>query len=345
MGRTTLKDIAKALNTTIATVSRALHDSPEISDSMKEKVREVARVFNYNPNHTALSLKYKKSYRLGVIFPKLAHYYVTQVLSGILEEARKAGYKILIAESNYDDQKELDYIKEFYDLNVDGILILPSRKLAARKQELENLIHNDVPFLIMDRLIYFDNIHTSLLSSNDYVGAREGVTHLIEQGYKRIVHLKGLDSSNLAKTRFKGYLDSLTLNGIDVNEDLIVHCNDFTQEEGKKIAIQLMRRQVKPDAFFCINDILAVGVLKGLREIGVKVPTDVGVLGFSNSDLAEVCVPSLSSVHQPGKKIGRKGVKLILSSINDGADIRKKNIVMKTKLVVRESTNRQNLVE
>lgn len=345
MKRTTLKDLAKALNTTIATVSRALHDSPEISEAMKNKVRKVANLYNYKPNTTALSLKFQKSYRLGVIFPRLAHYYVTQIVSGMLSEAGKNGYKMLIAESNYDPKKEMEYIQEFYELNVDAILILPSRKLGQNKNELEKLVKNDIPFLIIDRLIYFDTIKTPLISSDDYIGTREGITHLIEQGYKKIAHLRGLKSSSLANVRHDAYLDTLRENNLECEENQVLTCKRFTKQEGEEMAVKLMKLAVSPDAIFCINDIVAIGVLAGLKKMGKKVPEDVGVLGFSNSDLAEVSSPQLSSIHQPGMKIGRKSIQLVLSNIAGKKDISKKNVVLKTKLVARESTLRSTSLQ
>lgn len=340
MSRTTLKQLAKALNTTIATVSRALHDHPEISKEMKERVREVANLYDYKPNTTALSLKFRKSYRIGVIFPRLAHYYVTQIISGMLNEAGKHGYKILIAESNYDPKKEMEYIQEFYELDVDAILILPSRELDKHKKKLESIIKKEIPFLILDRLIYFEHLKTPLLSSNDYAGAQEGINHLIEQGYKKIAHLKGLPSSSLANARYNGYYDTLKSNNMEVSGNWVITCKKFTKEEGEELTIRLMSLQNPPDAIFCINDIVAIGVLAGLKKLGKKIPQDVGVLGFSNSDLAEICHPQLSSIHQPGFKIGKKSVQMVLSNIVDKKDISTKNVVLKTYLVARESTLR-----
>ncbi len=340
MAKARLKDLAKALNTTIATVSRALHDHPEISDKMKNRVREVAALYNYCPNSTALSLKYQKSYRIGVIFPRLAHYYVTQILSGMLSEAEKKGYKLLIAESNYKPEKELEIIKEFYELNVDAIMILPSRKLALRKGELEQKIRKDIPFLIIDRLIHFDNVHTPMISSNDYVGTREGINHLIEQGYKKIAHLRGLESSDLANTRCQAYLDSLKQHNLEINDDWIVHCTKFTFEEGERLATKLMSLANPPDAIFGISDIVAVGALNGLKKAGYKIPQEIGVLGFSNSDLTLVCSPQLSSIHQPGKKIGRRSISIVLSNIDDQKDISLINSRIKTKLIIRDSTQK-----
>lgn len=340
MSRTTLKDIAKALNTTIATVSRALHDHPEIGKEMKERVRDVAKLYNYKPNSTALSLKFQKSYRLGVIFPRLTHYYVTQIVSGMLSEAGKNGYKMLIAESNYEPKKELDYIQEFYELDVDAILILPSRKLNQHKLKLENLIHKDIPFLILDRLIYFDNIKTPLISSNDYVGTQEGIKHLLDQQYSKIAHLRGLHTSSLANIRHQAYCDALISENRLCDENWTMTCKKFTIEEGEELACKLMALPNPPDAIFCINDIIAVGVLRGLRKLGKKVPEEIGVLGFSNSDLAEVSSPTLSSINQPGLRIGKKSIQLVLSNIVDKKDISKKNVVLKTKLIIRESTQR-----
>ncbi len=343
MKRATLKDIAKSLNTTIATVSRALHDHPEISDKMKAKVRDVAALINYKPNTIALSLKFQKSYRIGVIFPKLAHYYVTQILSGMLEEAGKAGYKLLIAESSYNEKKELEYIEEFYELNVDAILILPGRKLGKIKEKLEKLIKPDIPFVILDRLIFFDHKKTPLISSNDDVGTREGINHLIDQGYKKIAHLRGLQSSTLANDRCRAYVETLMANNMELVNDWIVTCEKFSMKEGEQLAIKLMQMENKPDAIFCISDIVAIGVLSGLKKCGIKIPEEVGVLGFSDSDLALVSSPQLSSIHQPGKRIGKKSIKLVLEHIVHHKDITHENIVMKTRLVVRASTSRNTI--
>lgn len=340
MKRATLKDLAKALNTTIATVSRALHDHPEISDKMKERVREVARLYDYKPNTTALSLKYQRSHRLGVIFPRLAHYYVTQVITGMLQAASESGYKLLIAESSYKPEKELEYIREFYELNVDGILILPSRKLNLHKEELEKLINPEIPFLVMDRHIEFEKLKVPTMLSNDHIGTREGITHLIEQGYKKIAHLRGLPSSSLANARHDAYRDTLLELGVEYNPEWVVSCHKFTIKEGERLATELMAKETKPDAIFCINDIVAVGALNAVQKLGYKVPDEVGILGFSDSDLAEVTSPTMSSVHQPGVRIGKKSINLILSNVNDGKDISHKNIVMKTRLVKRNSTQR-----
>ena len=341
MKRTTLKDLAKSLNTTIATVSRALHDHPEISDKMKSRVKEAAALYNYKPNTTALSLKFQKSYRLGVIFPRLTHYYLAQILSGMLSQATKAGYKMIIAESNYSPDKEMDLIQELYELDVDGILILPSRKLGSQKAQLEKLIKPDIPFVIIDRLIHFDNLKTPLISSNDYIGTKEGILHLIDQGYKKIAHLRGLSSSTIATVRVNAYLDTLKAKGLEFHKEWLQTCKKFNLNEGEKLAVQLMDLKNRPDAIFCVSDTVALGVIRGLKKMGIRVPEDVGVLGFSNSDLAQVSAPSLSSIHQPGRKIGIKSIKMVLSKIDDQKDISNEHLIMKTRLVIRESTLRK----
>ena len=343
MKRTTLKDIAKALNTTIATVSRALHDNPEISSEMKNRVKEVAKLYNYKPNSTALSLKFQKTYTFGVIFPTLMNQYMTQMLSGLLQEASKNGYKLIIAESNYDPEKELELIQEFYEYDVDGVLILPSRKLNMMKEKLESQIRDDIPFLVIDRVIYLENKQIPFISSDDYVGTKEGITHLIEQGYQKIAHIKGLDSSSISNVRHQTYLEILKKNKMEINQEWIISCEDFTKKEGEDLAIQLMSLDHKPDAIFCIDDHVAVGVIRGLQKLGVKIPQEVGVLGFSNADISEVCTPQLSTIYQPGVEIGKKGIQLILSNINKNKDISKTNIVLKTKLIIRETTQRKQI--
>jgi len=340
MKKTTLKDIARALNTSIATVSRALYNSDEISEKMKNRVREVAQLYNYKPNSTALSLKFHKSYALGVILPRLSHYYFSEVLSGLLQEATRNGYKLIIAESKYNVNKELEYIQEFYEMNVDGIFILPSRKLSIKKTRLEQQIRDDVPFLFIDRRIDLDKKEIPFITSDDYVGTREGIEHLIEQGYHNIAHLKGLETSSIANIRHQAYMDTLIKNKLEINNNLIISCKYFTIEEGELLACRLMNAKEIPDAFFCINDHIAIGVLKALKKLGYRVPQDVGVLGFSDSDISAVCTPLLSTIHQPGREIGKKAVLLILSNINGKEVISSKHIVLKTKLIKRESTQR-----
>lgn len=342
MKKTTLKDIAKALNTTIATVSRALHDNPEISNKMKNRVREVAKLYNYKPNSTALSLKFQKSYTLGVIFPKLTHYYFSEIITGLLQEATKNGYKLIIAESKYKPEKELNLIQEFYELNVDGVIILPSRKLDLMRKRLEEQICNDIPFLFIDRVIDLKTKKVPFISSDDYIGTKEGINHLIKQGYKKIAHLKGLDTSSVSNLRYQAYLDILEKNKMDIKKEWIISCQKFTIKEGEVLVKQIMALEEKPDAIFCINDHIAIGVIRGLLKLGYKIPEEVGVLGFSNSDISEVCTPQLSTIHQPGIEIGKKGIRLILSNINQKKDISDVNIVLKTKLIQRESTLKTN---
>ncbi|MCT4590102.1 MAG: LacI family transcriptional regulator [Carboxylicivirga sp.] len=341
MGRITLKDIAKELNTTVATVSRALHNSPEIGNEMKERVKAAAKKHNYKPNQTALSLKYQRSYTFGVIFATLQQDYMSTILHGMLLAASKAGYKLIVAESNYNPKKELKLIKEFYEMNVDAILILPSRKLNMYTEKLEAILRDDIPFLVIDKVIDPGKRHLPFITSDDYVGACEGINHLLEQGYRNIAHVRGLESSSVARIRHKAYLDTLEKHHVPVNDDFIIYCNDFTREEGFELAQQLMSGQTKPDAFFCINDIVAIGVQQALINMGYRIPQEIGVLGFSNSDISEVCTPRLSTIHQPAKEMGKKSIKLILSNINKGKDIDNKRIVMKTSLVIRESSNRK----
>nr|WP_320118633.1 substrate-binding domain-containing protein [uncultured Marinifilum sp.] len=180
--------------------------------------------------------------------------------------------------------------------------------------------------------------HLPFISSDDYIGTKEGITHLIKQGYKKLAHIKGLDSSSVSNVRYQAFLETLTKHKLEIDPKKVISCVKFTIEEGAEIAKQLMNMDNKPDAIFCINDHVAIGVLKGLKNLGYKVPEDVAVLGFSNSDISEVCTPQLSTIHQPGIEIGKQSIKLILSNINNQKDISNTKIVLKTKLIKREST-------
>jgi LacI family transcriptional regulator len=191
-------------------------------------------------------------------------------------------------------------------------------------------------------MVEFENLKAPIILSNDKIGTRQGIIHLADQGYKKIAHLRGLPSSSLANARNDAYIETLNELKLESHKDWILTCNHFSIPEGEKLTQKLMNLNNPPDAIFCINDIVAIGVLKTLKKLNMKVPEDIGVLGFSNSDLSQVSHPTLSSIHQPGVSIGKKSIRLVLSHINDQKDISNKYLKVKTKLIIRESTLRKN---
>ncbi len=338
LGQATIKDIAKELNVSPSTVSRALKDYPGISDETKKKVKELAEKLNYRPNAVALSLRKSKSFTIGVIIPEIVHFFFSTVISGIEEVAFANGYNVILCQTNEKLSREHSSIETMLSNQIDGVLVSFSRE-TVDFGHFEKLLGMNFPIVFFDRLPDLENITT--VTVNDYQGAFDAVNHLIQQGYKKIIHLSGPQNLAIGKMRKDGYLDALRSAGIEVNPEWIIECPTGTEKESFEITNQLFKHGENiPDAIFAHHDIVAAGAMMALKSLKYKIPEDVGVVGFSNWQFSSMIDPPLSTVSQPGFKIGEEATTLLLEMIN-----RKKgqigeavNVVLETELLVRKSS-------
>ncbi len=336
----TIKDIARELGISPSTVSRALKDHPDISPETKKAVNELAEKLNYTPNIVALSLRQSKTNTIGVIIPELVHFFFSTVISGIEDVAYSAGYNVIITQSNESLQREKTDIKALFNSRVDGMLISVSRE-TSNFEHIDNILAKGVPMVFFDRV--YDKPESSKIIVDDLSGAKEATAHLIDQGCKRIAHIEGPPNLEISKQRLEGYLQAHRERNIEVDKSLIVPCNLGTIEEGRTVTEKLLAQSPGPDAIFATNDPTAMGAMQAIKEAGLKIPKDIAVVGFSNWFFTALLDPPLTSVDQPGFEMGQEAAKLLIRQIDirtkdRDADVQPETKVLKTKLIVRESS-------
>ena len=338
----TIKDIARELGISPSTVSRALKDHPDISAETKKAVNELADKLNYQPNIVALSLRQKKTNTIGVIIPEIVNTFFSTVISGIEDVAYEAGYNVILAQSNESYQREVTDMKALFNSRVDGMLLSLSRE-TTNFDHIESIISKGVPIVLYDR--FYSNPNMSKVVVDDYVGAKEAVLHLIEQGCKRIAHLEGAPNLIISKDRLRGYQDALSESNLEIRENYTIVCPNNSFEEGQRAAQKLLALPHPPDAIFASNDPMAMGAILAIKEKGLSIPDDVAVVGFSNYFFAQITDPSLTSVDQPGFEMGQEAARLLIRQIEvkdkDLDDLAPETKVLKTKLIVRNSSLRK----
>lgn len=337
--RVTIKELAKELKISTSTVSRALADKWDVNPETRKAVLELAERWNYHPNPVSLSLKQQQTLTIGVVVPEFITSFFPEVIIGIQYTLEAEGYSILISQSNESYEKELHNIKNLEARMVDG-LIISLTKETINTDYLQTLQDRNMPLVLFNRVC--DSIDTPRVIIDDYKWAFEAVEHLINEGYKRIAHLAGPENLDLSQKRKKGYIDALIKHNMPVDEDLIIPCG-VMMEKGIIAAHRILEMENKPDAIFAINDPVAIGAMKTLQKNGIKIPDDIGVVGFSESKMAVVVEPNLTSVEQPTYEMGKIAAELLLEQLKNKKDeaVLNKCITLNAKLNIRESSHRR----
>lgn len=338
----TIKDIARELGISPSTVSRALKDHPDISPDTKKAVNELAEKLNYQPNIVALSLRQSKTNTIGVIIPEIVHFFFSTVISGIEDVAYSAGYNVILAQSNESQTREISDIKALFNSRVDGMLMSVSRE-TTNFDHIESMLAKGVPIVFFDRV--YDTGQASKIIVDDFTGAKEATLHLIDQGCKRIAHIEGPPNLEISKQRLEGYKEALKEHNMPFNKELVAICPSGTIEEGKKATEKLLSLKNPPDAIFATNDPAAMGAMQAIKAKGLKMPDDVALVGFSNWFFSSLMDPPLSSVDQPGFEMGQEAAKLLIRQIEkqekDDEDITPETKILKTRLIIRESSQKK----
>ena len=340
LGQVTIKDIARELNISTSTVSRALKDYPGISDDTKKKVKELAEKLHYRPNAIALSLRKSKSFTIGVIVPEVVHFFFSTVISGVEEIAYANGYNVILCQTNEKIQRELSGIETMLDNQIDGLLVSCSKE-TENFDHFTKLMKQNFPIVFFDRVPDIEN--TVNVTVNDFKGAYDATKHLIDQGYKNIIHLAGPKTLPISAKRMEGYKQALEDKQLIQNPDWIIPCPEGTQEESYAITKNLFENDKnRPDAIFASNDIAAAGAMMAVKDLGLKVPQEVGIVGFSNWQFSSMIDPPLSSVAQPGFEMGEKATAMLLEMIEQKkeANWEAKTIVLETELIIRKSSKK-----
>ena len=333
----TMKDIAREFNTSVATVSRALKDSPRISEEKRRAIQQYAKEHNFFPNFLAESLRNSKVMQpkiIGVIVPELAHYYFSTVLAGIEEEARARNYRIMVAQSNEKYEREVKICQSFYENKVCGIIVSQAKD-TTKYDHFNQLLLNGVPLVFYDRIC--TGVNADRVVVEDYQGAYNAVSHLIETGCKRIAFFGSPMTLEISKNRFNGYKDALKRHGIEFDEKLALFCDNRSDAEA--ITPELRKKDNHPDAFFAVNDDTAIGIMYAAKRMGFKVPDDISICGFTNGQRAIACDPMLTTVEQRGKRVGEEAADILIGHV-EGTIPRNKveRRIVRTRLIIRGTT-------
>lgn len=343
--KTTIRDIARELDITASTVSRALKNNPRISDSTKKAVLKMAEKLNYHPNNIASALRKGKSNIVGVIIPTSDRKFFASVTKGIEQVLSKEGYNLIISQSDDLLSKEQSNVDALLRVQVDGI-IASIAKETTDYSHYERIVNRDVPLIFFDRVN--ENMNVNTVISDDFMGAYDAVSHLVKQGCKKIAHFGGDQRINIYKERLRGYKEALQKYDIPLNNDWILEDDLIDETEqvlkvGRKLTRHLLDRDEKPDAIFSSSDFAAMGAIQVLKERNINIPEEMAIVGYSNDLSTSFIDPSLTSVDQHTKQMGKFAADLYLEQANADPETKfaPRKTVLKPELIVRESSKRK----
>lgn len=334
--KVTLKEIAKELDVSVSTVSKALRNSNEISKDTKDKVQAFARLYNYRPNNIAISLKNRKSKNIGVIIPEIVHHFFTKVVSGIENIANANGYNVIVCLSNERFDREVVNMEMLAHGSIDGFIMSLSKETQEKGDyhHLREVVNQGMPLVMFDRVA--DEIYCDKVVIDDAQAAYNAVNHLISTGSKKIAIISTQDHVSVGKLRTLGYRNALNDAGIPFNENLVVKVDG--EEECEKAVRKLLKYQVV-DGIFAVNELFAIIAMREAHKKDFKIPEDISVIGFTDGILSKYSNPPLSTVVQHGFEIGTMAGQMLLDKLEEREpDDHFRTEVIKTTLELREST-------
>lgn len=331
----TIKDIARKLNISISTVSRAMRNAQDVNADTKRAVMALSEELNYQPNKLALSLRQKQTHNIGVIVPNLDYVLATMV-KGIDEVALEAGYTVMVCQSNESFGREIVNTRRLLDSLVDGFIISVSSETKVF-DHFKKIQEYNMPMVVFDRVTPFLKAPGVRIDNED--GGFQATEHLIEQGYKRIAILAGPKNLGISNQRLDGYLKALKKYKIKSDPELIINC-DFNQQYAYLATQELLDMKKRPDAIFTISDRMAIGAMLAIKEKGLSMPQDIGLVGFNNEPVTSLVTPGISSVDQPAFELGKVAAKLFIETMHNDEDMSGIEEVLKPKLIIRESSQR-----
>ncbi|RVU00818.1 LacI family transcriptional regulator [Mucilaginibacter limnophilus] len=337
--RTTIYDIAEKLNITASSVSRALNNSNHVNEETKKLILKTAAELNYKRNVLASNLRKGQTKTIGVVVPRINQNFFSNVIAGIEETTYSKNFNLIICQSNESHEKEIKCINALINQHVDCIVISVAIE-GTDYSHLQNVIDHGIQLIQFDRVA--DEIETLKVINDNEQATFEAITHLIDQGYKRIALLEGPQTLNIFRQRKEGYLKALNKHKIPVIDELIIE-NAWTKELGAEATRKLLSLPEPPDAIFAsTSDFSALGVLEVATSMGFKVPTELGILGYANEPFTELTSPSITTIDQFSQYMGKTIANLYFQeSENKDTTVVPRTISVKPKLIVRASTSRK----
>ncbi|SHG98871.1 LacI family DNA-binding transcriptional regulator [Winogradskyella jejuensis] len=342
--KVTLKQIAKELDVSISTVSKALRNSVEISEDTKQKVQAFAKLYNYKPNNIALSLKNRKTNTIGIIIPEIVHHFFSKVIRGVELVANQRGYNVIIGLSNESFAKEVINMEMLANGSIDGFIISLSKETLQLQDyhHFNETINQGMPIVMFDRVV--NEIQCDKVIVDDFEGAKNAVEKLIKNECKHIALITTKDYVSVGRLRTQGYLEALKTHGQDLKAELILKLDDNVDYEVNLDALekeieQLFKSNSKIDGIFAVNELYALTAMRVAGRLGFRVPDDIQVIGFTDGVLSKHSTPSLSTVSQHAQLMGEKAAGLLIDKLeNDHEDETYQTQIIASELIEREST-------
>lgn len=342
----TLKQIARELDVSISTVSKALRNSAEISDDTKQKIQAFAKLYNYRPNNIALSLKNRKTNTIGILIPEIVHHFFSKVIRGAELVANKRGYNVIIGLSNESFAKEVINMEMLANGSIDGFIL----SISKETQQLQDYHHfnetmsQGMPIVMFDRVV--SEINCDKVIVDDFKGAKTAVEKLIDNKCKHIALITTKDYVSVGKLRTQGYLQALEENKMTPKADLILKVDDTVDYEVHLEDLEaeiehLFKSNKSIDGVFAVNELYALSAMKVARKLGLGIPNDVQVIGFTDGVLSKHATPSLSTVSQHAEQMGEKAADLLIDKIESDYNDEEEQfqtVVIATDLIERDST-------
>ncbi len=327
----TIKDIAKMANVSYASVSRALNGKEGVSQATKTRILAIAQEMNYQPNEIARGLVKKQTLTLGLIIPDITNPFYPFLARGAEERANQAGYNLFLCNTNYQIENEIKYIQILIEKRVDGLIISPS---SSQTERLEEKVRNALP------IVYVSNApqqtQNGFVVSNNTYGGFIATKHLIESGYDPIGFIGGFQGAGMVEDRLQGFRDAHRAYGMEVREDF-VYLKDYHQETAYHLIQEMIRSRQIPKAIVAGNDILALGIMEGAKNLGFSIPADLAVVGFDDIPLASMEEIQLTTVKQPQYEMGSMSVDILVRLLENPADLKTKKVILDPQLIVRKT--------
>ncbi len=342
--KVTLKQIARELDVSISTVSKALRNSIEISEDTKQKVQAFAKLYNYRPNNIALSLKNRKTKTIGIIIPEIVHHFFSKVIRGIELVANKRGYNVIIGLSNESFDKEVINMEMLANGSIDGFILSISKE-TMRRQDYHHFnatINQGMPIVMFDRVV--SDVHCDKVIVDDLEGSKKAVEKLIKSGCKNIAIITTKDYVSVGKLRTQGYLEALEEHKITPKANLLLKIDDEMDSEDhlddleKEIELLLNKNQ-NIDGIFAVNELYALSAMKVARKLNKSIPDDIQFIGFTDGVLSKHATPSLTTVSQHAQQMGEKSADLLIDKLeNEDEDEQFQTVIIETEIIERHST-------
>ncbi|MDD2201496.1 MAG: LacI family DNA-binding transcriptional regulator [Firmicutes bacterium] len=327
---TTIYEIAERVGVSPATVSRALSGKDYVRQELRDEILEVAKEMNYHPNQQARSLVLKETHTIGLVVPDITNPFFPSIARGVEDVAHAHGYNVILCNTDSNSRKEKQYLEMLYSKRVDGLILISSQ---ANTSQIKKLLEYNVPVVLADRSIDFP---CDLVTTDNTAGAYQATKHLIGLGRYPIAIITGPSDLPTRGERFEGYRMAMVENGLEVQPELILE-GDYRQHSGYRLTKELLKMKEPPQAIFACNDLMALGCMVALEDMGVEVPEQMAVVGYDDVEFASTTRPRLTTVAQPKYEMGSIACETLLKRIRD-KDAPQRRVVLQTQLVVRESS-------